>query len=76
MNLRVAKGQAYPTNQRTLHGRSILPGFLKVQVDTVDAAYGEWPAPSETQTDEIMYMKDTRSQFIQWPRKAIKVYLI
>ncbi|KAL8243412.1 hypothetical protein R6Q59_009670 [Mikania micrantha] len=75
-NLVLARGRVYPTSQRTLHGCPILDGFVKVQVDFVNENCSKFPFLPQTRTDEVNEMADTQGQFIQWPRKAIKVYLI
>ncbi|GJY78801.1 hypothetical protein Tco_0484602 [Tanacetum coccineum] len=68
---RVAKGVIYPSNGM-LHGKPMDPGFLKIQVDTVDDGWDEVIVPKPT--DEVKTLKDTKGgQFIQWPRKYIKV---
>lgn len=76
MEIKVARGQVFPSRERILHGCPMLEGYLKIQVDTVMEEYKRWPVPSEIQNDEIIFMKDTRSNFIQWPRNAIKVYFV
>ncbi|GJY14938.1 ulp1 protease family, C-terminal catalytic domain-containing protein [Tanacetum coccineum] len=68
---RVAKGVIYPSNGM-LHGKPMDPGFLKIQVDTVDDGWDEVIVPKPT--DEVKTLKDAKGgQFIQWPRKYIKV---
>jgi hypothetical protein len=71
----VARGMVHPTSHTILHGYPIQEGFVKVQVDTVVVEYEKVPVHPTTRTDEISVIGDTRSQFIQWPRNAIKVYL-
>ncbi|GKC59841.1 hypothetical protein Tco_1087439 [Tanacetum coccineum] len=71
MRLRVAKGVIYPSNGM-LHGKPTDPGFLKIQVDTVDDGWDEVIVSKPT--DEVKTLKDTKGgQLIQWPRKYIKV---
>jgi hypothetical protein len=72
----VARGMVYPTSHTTLHGCQIQEGFVKVQVDTVLAAYESVPVHPTSKTDEIGVIGDTRSQFVQWPISAIKVYIL
>ncbi|GKE90885.1 hypothetical protein Tco_1571980, partial [Tanacetum coccineum] len=68
---RVAKGVIYPSNGM-LHGKPTDPGFLKIQVDTVDDGWDEVIVFKPT--DEVKTLKDTKGgQLIQWPRKYIKV---
>ncbi|KAL8237839.1 hypothetical protein R6Q59_018920 [Mikania micrantha] len=75
-DLVLARGRVYPTSQRILHGRPISDGFVKVQVDFVNENCTRFPILPQTRTDEVNEMADTQGQFIQWPRKSIKVYLI
>nr|GFC08900.1 ulp1 protease family, C-terminal catalytic domain-containing protein [Tanacetum cinerariifolium] len=68
---RVAKGVIYLSNGM-LHGKPMDPGFLKIQVDTVDDGWDEVIVPKPT--DKVKTLKDVKGgQFIQWPRKYIKV---
>nr|GEW96695.1 hypothetical protein [Tanacetum cinerariifolium] len=48
---RVAKGVIYPSNGM-LHGKSMDPGFLKIQVDTANDGWDEVIAPKPT--DEVL----------------------
>nr|GFA15653.1 cytochrome P450 [Tanacetum cinerariifolium] len=54
---RVAKGVIYPSNG-TLHGKLMDPGFLKIQVDTVDDGWDEVIVPKTT--DEVKTLKDAK----------------
>ncbi|PWA98442.1 hypothetical protein CTI12_AA016880 [Artemisia annua] len=68
----VAKGQVYPCRDGILHGLHIEPGFVKVQVDIVEEGCSSFPVAR--QTDEVKTLNDALGgQFIQWPRKYIRV---
>ncbi|KAK9073526.1 hypothetical protein SSX86_007850 [Deinandra increscens subsp. villosa] len=69
----VARGRVYPTSERIIHGRPIADGFVKVHVDFVFDNYRSSDIPPGTQTDEFKKMGDAKGQFIQWPRKLIKI---
>ncbi|KAI7747575.1 hypothetical protein M8C21_017426 [Ambrosia artemisiifolia] len=69
----IAKGQAYPTRNRTLHLKRITDGCVKVQVDTVIPGYEDTDVPLETVQDEVKHMVVTLAGFIQWPRNALKI---
>ncbi|KAK9052892.1 hypothetical protein SSX86_029522 [Deinandra increscens subsp. villosa] len=69
----VAIGQVYPSSHTILHGKKMSEGCVKVQVDTVIEPYDRMPAPDVTCTDEVKFIGDTISQFIQWPRDAIEL---
>ncbi|KAL8217242.1 hypothetical protein R6Q57_024079 [Mikania cordata] len=73
LDLVLAGGRVYPTSQRILHGHPIYDGFVKVQVDFVNENCTRFPILPQTRTDEVNEMADTQGQFIQWPRKAIKL---
>ncbi|KAK9053013.1 hypothetical protein SSX86_029643 [Deinandra increscens subsp. villosa] len=66
-SLIVARGRVYPTSQRTLHGRTIADGFVKVQVDDVNQEYRSYQVPPETETDELNKLRDAQGQCIQCP---------
>ncbi|GKC71923.1 hypothetical protein Tco_1117806, partial [Tanacetum coccineum] len=68
----VAKGQVYPSRDGILHGLPIEPGFVKVQVDSVEKGCSTFPVARPT--DEVKTLHDALGgQFIQWPRKYIRV---
>ncbi|KAI7747576.1 hypothetical protein M8C21_017427 [Ambrosia artemisiifolia] len=69
----IAKGQAYPTRNRTLHSKRITDGCVKVQVDTVIPGYQDTDVPLETVQDEVKHMVDTLAGFIRWPRNVLKI---
>ena len=70
----VAKGQVYPCRDGILHGLPLEPGFVKVQVDIVEEGCSSYPVAR--QTDEVKTLNDALGgQFIQWPRKYIRVYI-
>ncbi|KAK9078276.1 hypothetical protein SSX86_002333 [Deinandra increscens subsp. villosa] len=69
----VARGRVYPTSERIIHGRPIANGFVKVHVDYVFDNYCSSDVPLGTQTDELNKVGDAKGQFIQWPRKLIKI---
>ncbi|GKB26711.1 ulp1 protease family, C-terminal catalytic domain-containing protein [Tanacetum coccineum] len=68
----VAKGQVYPAIGGILHGLPIEPGFVKVQVDSVEEGCSAFPVARPT--DEVKTLHDALGgQFIQWPQKYIRV---
>nr|GEV39602.1 ulp1 protease family, C-terminal catalytic domain-containing protein [Tanacetum cinerariifolium] len=68
----VAKGQVYPGRGGILHGLPIEPGFVKVQVDSVEEGCSAFPVARPT--DEVKTLHDALGgQFIQWLRKYIRV---
>ncbi|KAK9049253.1 hypothetical protein SSX86_031780 [Deinandra increscens subsp. villosa] len=69
----VGRGRVYPTSERIIHGRPIADGFMKVHIDFVFDNYCSSDVPPGTQTDEFKKMGDAKGQFIQWPRKLIKI---
>ena len=70
----VAKGQVYPSKDGILHGLPMEPGFVKVQVDTVEEGCSAFPVARPT--DEVKTLNEAfGGQFIQWPRKYIRVYI-
>ncbi|GJZ93181.1 ulp1 protease family, C-terminal catalytic domain-containing protein [Tanacetum coccineum] len=69
---RVAIGKVYPTRDATLHGSSMSEGHIKVQVDTVEDAYKAIPLPK--QTDKAQNLEQSILEFIEWPRKKIKIH--
>ncbi|KAK1424272.1 hypothetical protein QVD17_19597 [Tagetes erecta] len=73
LKITVGKGLVYPISNRTLHGNTIREGYVKVQVDTINVDYEKLPLPLEISTDEVIYLCDARSEFIQWPLNAIKL---
>jgi hypothetical protein len=76
-NQTVAIGQAYPTSDRSiLHANKIDEDYIKVQVDTVIRDFEMMPVPEKTRTDEVNLMQDTVGAFIQWPKNALKVYVV
>nr|GEW10032.1 hypothetical protein [Tanacetum cinerariifolium] len=69
----VAKGQVYPGRGGILHGLPIEPGFVKVQVDSVEEGCSAFPVARPT--DEVKTLHDALDgQFIQWPRKYIRLH--
>nr|GEY89966.1 hypothetical protein [Tanacetum cinerariifolium] len=55
-----------------LHGLPIEPGFVKVQVDSVEEGCSAFPVARPT--DEVKTLHDALGgQFIQWPRKYMRV---
>ena len=61
----VAKGQVYPSRDGILHGLPMEPGFVKVQVDTVEEGCSAFPVA--TPTDEVKTLHEALGgQFIQW----------
>ncbi|KAJ0829032.1 hypothetical protein HanLR1_Chr00c0049g0699071 [Helianthus annuus] len=70
-------GQVYPTSVRILDKRPIHDDYVKVHVDDVNQDFKGYPVPLHTMIeDDVIDMGSTQRKFIQWPRKAIKVYLI
>ncbi|KAJ0466668.1 hypothetical protein HanIR_Chr14g0674741 [Helianthus annuus] len=71
-------GQAFPSSDRDLgNDISMHDHCVKVHVDEVYSRYLGIPVLDETFVeDKIIEMEDTVLQFIQLPRKLIKIYLI
>ncbi|GJS34475.1 ulp1 protease family, C-terminal catalytic domain-containing protein [Tanacetum coccineum] len=74
----VAKGQVYPAIGGILHGLPIEPGFVKVQVDSVEEGCSAFPVARPT--DEVKTLQKRIG--CQWqeerndPGKATKLHLI
>ncbi|KAK1424556.1 hypothetical protein QVD17_19888 [Tagetes erecta] len=57
--LKVASGVAWPTSAATIiHGKLIVMGCVKVQVDETVTAFQDLPANGVTQIDEVTTIKD------------------
>ncbi|KAI3773622.1 hypothetical protein L1987_48152 [Smallanthus sonchifolius] len=70
----LGKGLVHFTTERTLHGRSMKDGFVKVQVDRVEEGCTQMPLlPESCIPGEVNYMSEAKGKFIQWPRKSIKI---
>ncbi|GKD89011.1 hypothetical protein Tco_1364518, partial [Tanacetum coccineum] len=72
-DFRVAIGKVYPTTDAMLHGSCLSEGYIKVQVDMVEDAYKAIPVPKTT--EKVSLLEHTILEFIEWPRKRIKVSL-
>ncbi|GKC35526.1 hypothetical protein Tco_1047910 [Tanacetum coccineum] len=70
-DFRVAIGKVYPTRDTMLHGSRMSEGYIKVQVDMVEDAYKAIPVPKTT--EKVSLLEHTIFEFIEWPRKRIKV---
>ncbi|KAI3773434.1 hypothetical protein L1987_47963 [Smallanthus sonchifolius] len=69
----LGKGLVHFTTERTLHGRPMKDGFVKVQVDRVEEGCTQMPLLLESCTPgEVNYMSEAKGKFIQWSRKSIK----
>nr|GFB55043.1 ulp1 protease family, C-terminal catalytic domain-containing protein [Tanacetum cinerariifolium] len=64
-------GKVYPTTDAMLHGSCLSEGYIKVQVDMVEDAYKAIPVPKTT--EKFSLLEHTILEFIEWPRKRIKV---
>ena len=64
----MAKAMLYPR----LDGIQMCPGYMKVQVDTVEEAYTNNFVV--VPIDAISRLCESFGHFIQWPQKYIKVY--
>ena len=70
---KIGRGVVYPTSDDMVDERSIAPGFIKVQVDSIEEQFGVVRVPDETRTEEISLIMHLPPNFIQWPRFAINV---
>ncbi|KAM0021442.1 hypothetical protein Hdeb2414_s0024g00651011 [Helianthus debilis subsp. tardiflorus] len=77
-DLPIAYGLVYPSSDRYLDDDLRMHEHcVKVQVDHVLPAFMGIPVPDETCIEgKMLLMNQTLRKFIQWPRKAIKVYLV
>ena len=48
-------------------------GYIKVQVDTIEDSFKAIPLPKTT--EKVSVLEHTILEFIEWPRKKIKVSL-
>ncbi|KAL8248993.1 hypothetical protein R6Q59_005861 [Mikania micrantha] len=73
LELVVARGQAWPSLDRILHGKLINEDCVKIQVDIIIEGCEKMPVTDVTRTDEIMFIGDMLHHFIQWPRESLKL---
>ncbi|KAJ0569266.1 hypothetical protein HanHA300_Chr01g0006301 [Helianthus annuus] len=67
-------GQAYPSSDRILDNNPMHVDYIKIYVDGVVEKYKGYPIPPHTmKPEEVTDMGSTQGNFIQWPRKAIKL---
>nr|GEU52855.1 ulp1 protease family, C-terminal catalytic domain-containing protein [Tanacetum cinerariifolium] len=71
-DFRVAIRKVYPTTNVMLHGSCLSKGYIKVQVDMVEDTYKAIPVPKTT--EKISPLGHTILEFIEWPRKRIKIH--
>ncbi|MFS7941626.1 hypothetical protein Hanom_Chr06g00478501 [Helianthus anomalus] len=76
-NMILGHGQAYPSSDRILDNNPMHVDYIKIYVDGVVEKYKGYPIPPHTmKPEEVTDMGSTQGNFIQWPRKAIKVYFL
>ncbi|MFS7951831.1 hypothetical protein Hanom_Chr07g00599851 [Helianthus anomalus] len=78
VDLPIAYGVVYRSSDRYLDDDLRMHEHcVKVQVDHVLPAFMGIPVPNETCIEgKMLLMNQTLRKFIQWPRKAIKIYLV